>query len=99
VALTSHVLDGVQISPKARDTFERKDVGISLHDVDQRSDWPADDVVGCHIKFSPRKIRPGCGLLFKFLFKFFYHLSSLLNTSVKKSQQTACNFPTAPYPT
>jgi len=40
----------------------RPDVGISPHAVDQRSDWPAAEVVECHIKLSQWKMSP-CDML------------------------------------
>ena len=49
----NYVVDGVQI-PTRRGAFEGDDVGISMHGVDQHSDWPAAlcRTVECHTNFS-----------------------------------------------
>ena len=46
---------------------------ISLHVVDQHSDWPATESVECHIKFSKWKIPPVMQPLVRILWPLVYH--------------------------
>jgi len=44
--------------PTDKVAFERDDVGIFPHTIDQCSDWPAAEAIECHIIFCQSKIPP-----------------------------------------
>jgi len=58
--------------PHVRDTFEKDDIGISPHAIDQCSDWPAAEAIEYHIKFFCNEKSPlRCGLSSKFFDHWF----------------------------